>query len=247
MSDDDVRSPTNEGNIRFWDDWNREWRFRSDHDAFMKRQAEAVREIATRHGLDGADILDVGCGTGWLANELVAYGPVMGTDLSPEAIHEGTMRFPAVNLVCGDFMQLDLAGPFDLVLSSDSLVPMPSFSRFIARIADLQLKGGVFVLMTQNPFVWSRRSTIGPANPSVLNWDVAEWPGRRTLVRLLTPFYDDLDIRTIVPGGARGLLFWVENRYVQGFFGRAFGQARWLKLLERAGVGRELIIVGRRR
>ena len=32
--------------------------------------------------------------------------------------------------------------------------------RIIDRIAELQRPGGVFLLMTMNPFVWSRRSTL---------------------------------------------------------------------------------------
>jgi hypothetical protein len=49
------------------------------------------------------------------------------------------------------------------------------------------------------------------------------------------------------PGGDSGLLWWVENRYINGGMNRLLGRARWRAFLERAGLGRELVIVSTRR
>jgi cyclopropane fatty-acyl-phospholipid synthase-like methyltransferase len=82
---------------QFWNSWNSTWRFRDGLDAFMQAQAEVAGKIAA--GLPkGARVLDVGCGTGWLANSVLPFvGEAWGTDLSPGAIEDGQKRHPGVN------------------------------------------------------------------------------------------------------------------------------------------------------
>ena len=92
-------SSSEAADVRYWDEWNRAWRFRSDHDAFMERQAEIVKAVASAAGLSNAKVVDIGCGTGWLPNELVPFGQVTGTDLSPQALADGAERFPAGVLI----------------------------------------------------------------------------------------------------------------------------------------------------
>ncbi len=41
----------------FWNQWNRDWRFRSDIDPFMRRQLEIVAEVARAENLRDARIL----------------------------------------------------------------------------------------------------------------------------------------------------------------------------------------------
>jgi hypothetical protein len=64
---------------------------------------------------------------------------------------------------------------------------------------------------------------------------------------MLAPYYSVSEIYNIVPGGDRGVLFWVENRYIRGGISRIIGRRRWTRLLEKAGLGRELVIVARRK
>jgi magnesium-protoporphyrin O-methyltransferase len=78
--------------------------------------------------LDGARILDAGCGTGALAQELAARGAhVVATDLSPTLITLARERAAAVpsrgriDFRVGDFLYRDL-GTFDHVVAMDSLI-----------------------------------------------------------------------------------------------------------------------------
>jgi SAM-dependent methyltransferase len=250
MADEDASRGDGESgsgpHVRYWDEWNRTWRFRDDHDEFMDRQAEIVRAVAGTTGSREIRVLDVGCGTGWLGNVLADRGSITGTDLSPEAIAEGRERYPNLDLRCGDFLGMSLEGPFDLVISSDSLLPMPDRAACIRRIADLQRTGDTFLLMTQNPFVWARRSTMRPHDPAVPGSRMDEWPTRQDVLRLLVPYYTVQSFRTIVPGGDRGVLFWVEHRYIRAAARRALGRTRWNDVLERLRLGREFIVVANR-
>jgi SAM-dependent methyltransferase len=233
--------------VRFWDDWNVQWRFRDGLDPFMARQADILRMVVAGIGADRPRVLDVGCGTGWLTAPLAHGADVIGTDLSPEAIAEGARRFPASDLRCADFTAVDLPSGFDLVVSSDSLLPMPDHTAAIARIASLQPVGAVLLLMTQNPSIWRRRSALRPHDASVPHGAVEEWPTRRQVRALLEPFYVIEQFFTFGPGGDSGVLWWVENRVVRKAMGTVLGRDRWARSLERAGLGREMVFIGRRR
>ena len=231
----------------FWNQWNRDWRFRDDVDPFMRRQLEIVADVARAENLRGARILGFGCGTGWMESSLVECGEVWGTDLSSEAIAEGQRRYPRLHLRCCDFLRESLPGPFDLVLSSDSLVPMVDHAECIRRVADLVRPGGIFLLMTQNPYVWERRSMFRPVPDGIPHPTPDTWPTRQRVLDLLQPHFTVEQSFTFEPGGDRGLLWWVENDTVKRLAHGMLGEYRWRRLLERAGLGRELVFIARRR
>ncbi|MAS15425.1 class I SAM-dependent methyltransferase (plasmid) [Nitratireductor rhodophyticola] len=58
-------------------------------------------------GHKNLDILEVGCGSGWLCPRLLPYGRVTGTDLSDAVVERARRRPPEVAFVPGDFMDLD--------------------------------------------------------------------------------------------------------------------------------------------
>ena len=236
-----------EGSSAYWDQWNRDWRFRDRLDSFMQRQFEITVAVARAAKLEKARILGIGCGTGWLENGLQAFGHVTGTDLSAEAIAEGQKRYPGVDLRCCDFLSEDLPGAFDMVVSSDSLVPMADHAMCVRRVAQLLKPGGTFLLMTQNPRIWKRRSKIRNVSDSVPHAHPSTWPTLTRIKELFTADFTIDHVETVVPGGDEGLLWWVENEKVQSLMGSLVTEYRWNRLLEKLSLGRELIIVARRR
>jgi SAM-dependent methyltransferase len=193
------------------------------------------------------EILDVGCGNGWLGHVLSSFGHVSGIDLSMEATTDGTRRYPELNLICGDFMKESLHGPFDLLVSADAFAHMDDHEACIHRFATLLRTSGTLLLMTQNPYVWARRSRLSPLPPSVPHSHPDEWPSLGRIRQLLQPWFRIVRTTSLDPGGDRGLLWWVENRYVRGVAGRALGRQQWRRLLETAGLGRELVVVALRK
>lgn len=226
----------------FWDRWNREFR-QSEVDDYMARQRETAVAVAARTGLREARILDVGCGTGWLGNALLPFGRVWGADLSADAIARGRMLHPEVTLASGDFLEVELPPVFDFVVCADALAHMRDQAACIDRIARLLRPGGTLLLMTQNAFVWRRRSrskSLGRGQHQV-------WPSAARYRALLAPHFETIDVTSFDPGGDMGVLWWVENRYVRGGMGRLVGRQRWRRLLERMHLGRERVYVARRR
>ncbi len=228
----------------FWNQWNSSFRT-GDGDAFQARQAEIAIEVAKRCAKERGrlHILDVGCGTGWLGARLLPWGKVTGTDLSQSAIERGRALFPEVTLMCGDFPTLDLGGPFDLVVSADVIAHVADQQAFVDRVAQLTADGGVFVLMTQNGSVWRRSSYLMPQGKG----QIRNWPALSLLKDLLSKSFAIEQVTSIVPGGDRGVLWptgnWVTRKlkYVP-----VLGSV-WTRALERAMVGRELVLVARKR
>jgi hypothetical protein len=110
-------------------------------------------------------------------------------------------------------------------------------------MAMLLRPGGVLVLMTPNREVWRRRSALKPLGRG----QVQHWLSLSQYLALLRPYFTIERVTTIDPGGDRGVLWWVENRYVRRGMSILLGPRRWQSLLEAARLGRELVVVGRRK
>lgn len=143
----------------FWNQWNRTYRLK-EMDPFMRRQCDIALHWAERH--KPRRILDVGCGTGWLAAALSHFGAVTGVDLSPESIAIAREKHPHITFHSGDFVSMPLGGQYELIVSADVIAHVPDQPAFVNKVASLQAPGGLFLLMTQNPFVWNRSSYLRP-------------------------------------------------------------------------------------
>ena len=86
-----------------------------DHAAW----AEQLEELASRAGLAGRRLLDVGCGTGSSAAPMLARGyEVVGIDVSPGMLALASQKLgPDVRLQLADMRRLPVLGVFDLVWS----------------------------------------------------------------------------------------------------------------------------------
>jgi SAM-dependent methyltransferase len=87
--------------------------------ALERRQNLAVSVVA-RH--PGAEVLDIGCGPGQIAEAVIAAGAsaYVGIDLSAQMLalaRRRLARYDAVELVEGNFLDLEIARTFDVVLA----------------------------------------------------------------------------------------------------------------------------------
>lgn len=68
--------------------------------------------------LEGARVLDVGCGSGYLLHRLLEFGAgaATGVDLMPARIEAARLRYPQLTFVCANAAELPFSnGEFDLV------------------------------------------------------------------------------------------------------------------------------------
>lgn len=118
---------------------------------------------------DNLDILDVGCGTGWLEPLISRYGTVTATDLADDVVARARIRNPEVAFVAGDFMKINLpARSFDVVVSLEVLSHVADQAAFLARCAVLLRTGGLLMLATQNRPALQRLNRVPPPMPGQL-------------------------------------------------------------------------------
>jgi SAM-dependent methyltransferase len=227
----------------FWDEWNSSYRQSGVIDGYMSRQIAEARRAAQALVTRGEPlrILDVGCGIGWLAATLTEFGEVTGTDLSEKSVSAGRAQYPDVRFVAGDFETVDVGGSFDLVLSADTISHVADHRRFVDRMATLLRPGGRLLLMSQNGFVWRRSSYLAPQKPG----QIRNWPTLGTLRELLDRQFEIISVRSIAPGGDRGVLRLAHWSRAAASRVKLAGAVQAVQ--ERLRIGRELVINAERR
>ncbi|MDN5927244.1 MAG: methyltransferase domain-containing protein [Hyphomicrobiales bacterium] len=231
-----------EAQQRFWNEWNAAARERQ-LESVCTDQADVITGWLRGSGRHDLDILDAGCGTGWLCERLSPFGAVTGTDLSHEVLDRARMRLPDVRFVAGDFMTLDFGGnAFDVVTTVEVLSHVADQPAFIAKLAYHLRPGGHLMLATQNRPVLERYNRIAPPKPGQLR----RWVDKNELKRLLSKKFEIVEIFSITPKANKGLMRIINsrtfNRPVHALVGR-----RLDRLKEAAGLGWTLMALARKR
>jgi trans-aconitate methyltransferase len=94
----------------------------------------------------GERILDLGCGTGELAERIAATGAtVIGIDSDPAMIEAARTRLPNVELRVADGHDFAVDEPVDAVFSNAALHWMPAAVEVLGCVSDALRRGGRFV------------------------------------------------------------------------------------------------------
>ena len=105
-----------------------------------------LRAIAdTGAPLAGAQVLDVGCGTGYYLHRLLEYGAAEGhgVDLVPERIEEGRVRYPSLDLRVGNAAELPFGdGELDVVTQFTCLSSILDGDVRLAAAREMRRVGG---------------------------------------------------------------------------------------------------------
>jgi trans-aconitate methyltransferase len=88
-----------------------------NHHGFVHQMGAGVLELLAPK--PGERVLDLGCGTGTLTQQIVAAGAnVLGVDASPAMIAEARNRFPNLQFKVQDATSMHFEQPFDAVFSN---------------------------------------------------------------------------------------------------------------------------------
>jgi len=229
---------------RFWNSWNAKFRAQNRKlpDA-NTRQASMVVEWIKRLGQMDLDILEVGCGSGWLCQQLVAFGRVTGTDLSNDVLVRAEGELRKVAFFAGDFLELDFpSSNFDIVVSLEVLAHISDQNAFVEKIARLLRPGGYLMLATQNRFVLERWTDV---SPKALG-QIRRWVDAKTLKRLLSRHFEIVELTSIVPVGNRGILRWTNAPKVNRMLSVFASPSRIEALKEHFFLGHTLMVLARK-
>lgn len=100
------------------------------------------------------NILDLGCGTGWLSRALCRYGTVTGVDFAPDTITAANEVYGE----CGTFLVADPSSPtlglpenmYDLIVASEVIEHVEDHAALLTQIQILLKPNGWLILTTPN-------------------------------------------------------------------------------------------------
>ncbi len=122
--------------------WNAEL-YQGSHSCIWQYGRDLLQLLAPQ---PGERILDAGCGTGQLANEIAASGAdVIGVDASPEMIAAARTNFPQLRFELRDVTALSFEDEFDAVFSNAVLHWISDQRSAVASIQRALKPGGRFV------------------------------------------------------------------------------------------------------
>ena len=127
----------------------REWNAAS-YDRMSDPQVAMGLDVIERLDLRGDErVLDVGCGSGRVTEQLLARvpnGTVVGTDGSQAMVDQARERLgDQVELFAADAAELVVTQPFDAILSTATFHWIPDHDRLFARLHDALRPGGKLV------------------------------------------------------------------------------------------------------
>jgi 2-polyprenyl-3-methyl-5-hydroxy-6-metoxy-1,4-benzoquinol methylase len=222
--------------------WENRWnRIRVPNDWSHQRGA-TVLNLLRRVAPGQPKVLDMGCGTGWFARDLVKIGDVTGIDLSETAIEIAGECVPEARFMQGDVYSLQLPEKhFDVVISMQVLSHVQDQPRYLARAAQFVKPGGYFILTTDNRFVVQRADT--ETNPSS---HIEDYLTRRELLRLLRRDFRIVETTSIIVTGNRGCLRLINSAKANAMLNYVFTPDRLAKWKEKAGLGNTWVMVARK-
>lgn len=225
---------------RFWNAWNAE--FREDPTKLApvnQRQAQFVLQRLRELGPERRDIVEVGCGSGWLCGQMRSFGSVCGFDLSDEVLERSRARYPDVRFVAGDFQRMNLpVESADVVVTLEVLSHVSEQREFMRRLAQLLRPGGFLLLATQNRFVLERFEAVRPAQPG----QIRHWVNARELRALLRPHFQTIKMTSLVTVGHSGVLRFLNSARLNAVLAKLGVDASYDLLKESMLLGHTLMV-----
>jgi predicted TPR repeat methyltransferase len=132
--------------------YNQYWQNRSYINNLRLQRCTAILEAISRLPVKEPHIIDLGCGTGWLASILGHIGPTLGVDLSDAAIQEARQKYPYVRFLQADLLawQDPQENEFDIVVSQEVIEHFEDQKEYVDLAYHLLKKGGSIILTTPN-------------------------------------------------------------------------------------------------
>ena len=198
--------------------WNAE--LYDDKHSFVWKMAAGLLDLL--EAKPGERILDLGCGTGHLTEQIASRGAkVVGVDKSPEMIGQARAKYPSLQFEVMDAREIEFAEPFDAVFSNATLHWIKEPERAVAGIAkalrpegrfvaEFGGKGNIAGLMAGTERAWRKLGFPG-APPSLWYYpSVGEYASLLEKHGLEVTLANLFDRPTVLEDGARGLHNWLE-------------------------------------
>ena len=189
------RGPTLDAQARFYDQrWEAaEARLNHLQVARLAAVLEGFSLVIRDSGERSFDICDLGCGTGWLANEVKKFGRVTGIDISPKGVELARTRWPDITFLCVDALEYRPESRFNVVVSCEVIEHIPDQAGYVRTISAALEPGGYVILTCPNARAKQASEKLGNVNQPI-----EIWPTRAQLLTMFRGEFDVLLHRTFV-------------------------------------------------
>ena len=111
---------------------------------------KALAAIVARDRRAAFDICELGCATGWLAQELSALGRVTGVDPDAARVARARSDYPGVAFEIAELVSYTPQCQYDLVVSCEVIEHLHDKSRYVEALKRITKSGGWILLTTPN-------------------------------------------------------------------------------------------------
>jgi trans-aconitate methyltransferase len=188
--------------------------------AFVYQFGENVLEVLDPK--QGEHILDIGCGTGYLTQQIQNAGAIVkGTDYSANMIAQAKANYPRINFEVADAANFDEAGKYDAVFSNAALhwvknqdgmmqsvyKSLKPGGRFVAEMGG---KGNVAKLIAATKQVLNKHGYHEQAKTQVWYFpSLGEYASRLEKHGFRVTFASHFDRKTPLQDGDQGVTKWI--------------------------------------
>lgn len=120
---------------------------------------------------DCIEICDLGCGRGWLSNELSKFGKVTGVDLSEKGVELARHRWGDVNeFIAHDILTWRPGKKYDIVVSSEVVEHIKEKELYAETIKNILKPNGILIITTPNLKAKKNWDRAGMGQQIVEDW-----------------------------------------------------------------------------
>lgn len=209
--------------------------------------SEVVRWVGAEM-LESPKIVDIGCGNGWILDEvntrLKGRCHISGLEPSPVGVENTSKKIPSADIRQGTLSQCDFSSGFDVVICSEVLEHVEDQEEFIDRLFYFLRKDGLLVLTTPNGRYRESYFNTTDVDPQ----PVENWLDRDELSSRISKHSDQVVVSTFELD-----YFYLTNSGIdkcKKIFWRIKGGWRFWRLMERMmevklGLGLYLMVVAK--
>lgn len=152
-----------------------------------------LKDINSKSASEKLDILDLGCGRGWLTNLLADHGNSTGVEPIKSVSEYAKKLFPQINFIIGtsaDLLKKNDFQKYDLIVTSEVIehVPDKYKNKFIENITKLLRDQGFLIITTPRKEAQVEWNTYASPDQPIEEWmlekEVEDLVIKRSFVRL---------------------------------------------------------------
>jgi 2-polyprenyl-3-methyl-5-hydroxy-6-metoxy-1,4-benzoquinol methylase len=213
--------------------------------AAKRERGQLIGEIIEREASRPLRILELGCGTGWLCNELSRFGDVLGVDHSALAIEQASRAFAKPRFAVEDLATWRPSSTYDIVISHEVIEHVRDQRAHVQLAHDALVPGGLFILTTPNAF--SSYLAEADVRHGYEMQPIENWLYIDEVRKLLAGFTIE-QLTTISPWRSwrNPVLRAVASKGLDKLLARAHAGEVWSRVKGRLGLNASIIAVARR-